>query len=364
MDVKAYTYDIVKTFKTTYEYVANEMQISHNDASTGIYSDWHLEGSVYTHTMMVLSHMQGLVDQLPERKKELLIAALLHDVGKIGVRELVEEKQKFTFYGHANMSTFFATTMIQALDPTLTDEQKVFILRVINYHQIFFQLTDELSDKGYNRFKEKFNTTAGFELIKALKILRTADFAGRIARFDDGTNTQRLKQLCVELGALEPSLPVRDKNAPTAVIMVGVPCSGKSTYAAKYYPTYTNISRDAQVMKHAEEGMTYSEAWKVADHAEVDIRCAAELSATIVLRYDLVIDKTNLTHKSRKNLVTRLTNAGYNTLLVVLLPSPQEVDKRTTARTEKCIPVHVVDNMILSFQMPFEDEGEVKYVFS
>ncbi len=144
------------------------MRISHNDPSLNIYSNWHLEGSIYTHTMMVLSHMQYLCKQMPSRQKELLIVALLHDIGKIVTKELKDE-EKFTFYGHANVSSFLASGILSVLDPTLSHEQKIFILRLINYHQIFFQLTDDMSDKAYQRFKAKFNTPEGYELVQALK---------------------------------------------------------------------------------------------------------------------------------------------------------------------------------------------------
>lgn len=361
MNTKEYTYNLVKTFQTNYASLVADMQISHNESPLGIYSNWHLEGSIYTHTMMVLAQMQDLVCKMPTRSKELLIAALLHDIGKVKTRKVLEDK--VTFYDHANVSTFLAIDIISSLDPTLTNEQKVFILRLINYHQVFFQLTDDMTDKGYSRFKAKFNTPIGFELVQALKLHRIADFAGRIAKFEDGTQTQRLDQLYEELAYAQPK-PKRIKELPHAIIMVGVPCSGKSTYIKNNYANYISISRDEQIMKYATKNMTYTDAWNIADQTQVDIDYETLLHSTIAAKKDLVIDKTNLTYKGRKKLLNLFRNAGYQTTIVVLLTQPFLIQQHTEKRIEKRVPSSAFNNMVASFQLPFEDEGETKYVFS
>ncbi len=88
---------------------------------------------------------------------------------------------------------------------------------------------------------------------------------GRIAKQKDRTQTLRLDQLCAELAQAQPAKVQTDLGSPTAIVMVGVPCSGKSTYVKTEYSNYTLISRDAQVMACVKDEVTYNEAWKIVN---------------------------------------------------------------------------------------------------
>lgn len=59
---------------------------------------WHLEGSVWEHTMMVLDEAEKFDIDV------LMYAALLHDIGKIYTRFEKHEKKRVAFFGHENFS--------------------------------------------------------------------------------------------------------------------------------------------------------------------------------------------------------------------------------------------------------------------
>lgn len=68
--------------------------------------DFHPEGDVFVHTMLLLSHMQA-------PSETLAYGALLHDVAKpVCVRQ---EEKRITFYGHTEKGAEMATEMLKRL---------------------------------------------------------------------------------------------------------------------------------------------------------------------------------------------------------------------------------------------------------
>ena len=136
MTATEYTHQIVKTFITRYPSAYKSMHhVSHNEST--FLSDWHLEGTIWTHTMMVVSEMRRLLDPI-NYSRPLLLAALLHDIGKVYTQDINNDKSKVTFYGHPGMSTLIARGILDTIDPSLTREQIIHTLRLINYHQLLF----------------------------------------------------------------------------------------------------------------------------------------------------------------------------------------------------------------------------------
>ena len=53
--------------------------------------EWHPEGEVFTHTMLVLDRAHELIDDLPYAKQvTVMLAALAHDFGKPATTEFIE----------------------------------------------------------------------------------------------------------------------------------------------------------------------------------------------------------------------------------------------------------------------------------
>lgn len=98
-------------------------------------SPYHLEGDVYTHTMMVVSvAVKKFYLNLRERDaKCLLWACLLHDVGKPEAR-FERDDGKVVFKGHEYASAAFATEFLNENDLGLYDEDELNILFAIITH--------------------------------------------------------------------------------------------------------------------------------------------------------------------------------------------------------------------------------------
>lgn len=359
MDIRTYAHNVISAFINNQSDMHSAMlEVQHTTPEFP--SSWHLEGSVWTHTMMVVSHMLRIINNSnPKNAKALVLAALMHDIGKIVCQEFNEEKQKITFYGHSGVSTFSAYEVLSQLDPELSLTTQLYVMRLVNGHQIPFVFTDDMTTNAYRKVKAKFADDLQF--LDDLMLLRQADTAGRISISEGGTDIDRMNLMRDEIADEQCDEQEFDwTDAPHAIILVGLPGSGKTTIAERDYSDYTLVSRDACVMELG-GGLHYDHAWKTVDQAKVDKHFEKIFNNAINRRENLVIDRTNLTYKGRKKFITRLKKANYAVTIKVVLTSLSTILARNENRIGKTIPTNVILNMMKSFEMPFASEGTVIY---
>lgn len=364
MFLNEFSHTLLKQFQLRFPDIVREMKASdHNDTDNGFFSEWHCEGDVWTHTMMVYSHAVEYVRTSPNtgKWKELLVAALLHDIGKPATREWKEEKQKIVFYGHSGVSTLMAVDVLNELD--IVDLDVIFTLELINYHQILFTAGHDAKQKVFDKLFEKFDTVKGAILLEYINILRSLDYAGNIALAQDNVDHKKVWNVIKQLGAgtIDADEYAEMQNKPVMFMPVGIPGCGKSTFFKEKFPHATVVSRDDCVMEHA-PGMTYDEAWKAVDQQHVDQLFNQRLREAIIAREDFVLDRTNLTHKGRMKFINQVSKHFYVHIFVIMLPL-DVVESRNANREGKVIPKHVIENMMRSLELPFPNEAEaVSYI--
>lgn len=147
-------------------------------------------------------------------------------------------------------------------------------------------------------------------------------------------------------------------------VLVGPPGVGKSTWVEKEFQGECTIIGSDAILEAiaAEEGKTYNEVFekyiKVADKMMWQ-----EFDSVVSNNcYPIVIDRTNMSIKSRSKIFERLKNFhrghGYTIEAVVFaIPEKKEWDRRLASRPGKTIPDFVIKNMVTSFQMPTVQEG-------
>lgn len=147
------------------------------------------------------------------------------------------------------------------------------------------------------------------------------------------------------------------------IYLVGLPCSGKSTYQKEKYPEAVIVSNDLIVEEIAAKvGKTYDQLWGTVPFSQIREKTkeifnkACEENVSII-----VIDNTNMTIKTRKN----FRHPDYETECVVFNTDLNECLKRNSLRskTGKTIPMQAYEDMIKKYQAPSEEEGFSKITY-
>ena len=147
-------------------------------------------------------------------------------------------------------------------------------------------------------------------------------------------------------------------SKPICFTLVGVPGSGKSTWAnlMNAQNGYVHVSTDAWVEREAERvGKTYSEIFneympKAVEMMTIQVVNAREKGLSIIW------DQTSTTAISRAKKFNMLQD--YKHIAVVLETPPLSVlNERLTSRPGEIIPPDVVCKMIENLEYPTKDEG-------
>lgn len=145
---------------------------------------------------------------------------------------------------------------------------------------------------------------------------------------------------------------------PKLYVLVGVPGSGKSTWAANqtWARDCIYISTDHHVEEHARQlGKSYSEVFKDFMPEAVNLMTQDAIAARTAGR-DIVWDQTSTTRTSRARKFRMLPDY-YKIAVVFATPDLEELDRRLKSRPGKHIPRKVMQQMIRGFEMPTKEEG-------
>lgn len=299
-------------FMETFPDIVEAMKQCEHDSS------YHMEGSVWTHTMMVYSYIKGAHPD----NTVLLLAALLHDVGKPFVKTITDEG-KTRFSGHEGYSTFFARDILEELKipkPLMLD-----VLRVISLHGVNIS---QLPNTPY------------------LSMFRKADAGGRISNKSlEDYQPRRFHRLWKN--------PVH-----TVTILIGLPACGKSTYASKFQSV---ISRDNCLLEYFPSN-SYNEAY-AKSNANDESRAAfnayfeSYIHSIASKQVDTIIDMTMLSLSSRRSMMAKFPKARFKA--VVFLPTLNTIYSRNTIRSKagKTLSPEAYKQMMTKFVMPVFEEG-------
>lgn len=145
---------------------------------------------------------------------------------------------------------------------------------------------------------------------------------------------------------------------PKCYQLVGVPASGKSTWAnaQDWVIACRYVSTDKWIETFAQEqGKTYSEVFD--EHMPKAVKLMMkEVEVAKSLGKDIIWDQTSTTVASRKRKFNVLPD--YEHIAVVFkTPERDELTRRLLSRPGKTIPDQVMRGMIRNFQQPSMEEG-------
>lgn len=158
----------------------------------------------------------------------------------------------------------------------------------------------------------------------------------------------------------------KSPDTPVMIMMVGLPASGKSTYAKslaisradkKYIPKI-HSSDDLR------EEFFGSEATQ-GDNSVLFAELHKRIKADLIAGNDIVYDATNIKKKLRKQFLSELKNIPCTPICICMMTSYKTCLENNEKR-DRQVPKEVIKRMWTNWQPPHYNEGfkEIKYVFS
>ncbi len=168
--------------------------------------EWHPEGDVWIHTLMVVDEARPLIEDVDRaRKNTIMLGALLHDVGKPGTTKF--EDGRIRSKGHEAAGVEPATKMLDRFNVHSMDgfDVRHHVLGIVAYHLApgsWHKAPTPVGDGAFRRLAAKVD-------LELLARVATADCRGRTGHFDCSATdwfVARARALGVEHAAPAPLL--------------------------------------------------------------------------------------------------------------------------------------------------------------
>ena len=328
-------FELVTWFQKEYpELVKSMHESSHHNVGVD-FNPYHLEGDVWTHTMMVCKQAENM-------PYEVQIAALLHDIGKPSTRKLNPKNGRVAFFNHDAVSAFMSLEILNREELGLDNKQKADIFNLIALHTQVYKLG-----------AKKLAAIGNINLVGNLLLLGKADHEGRF-HSHEGAEIPTFDEM---LGEYQASRYI--DVSKEVHILCGLPASGKSTWAISDNNIPTVISRDAFI-EFWGKGSTYNEKWKSVNQRAVD-NCIADHFKQCSSDERVIVDMTHMSKKSRKRSLSHF-GIDYKKICHVFLTDLPTINLRNSQRHGKFIVEDVYKRMMESFYPPtLEEFDEIIY---
>lgn len=332
---------------------------------------WHGEGDVWTHTCMVCEALVNLDEYRKmdtDSRRILLLAALLHDIGKIRATRM--ENNRLISPGHARLSAQLAREILwrdYGLCGTQWKQQlREAVCQLVQYHSLPPHAIDQPDGKlRLMRAASNGKLVRGMT-VRMLCTLAKADILGRIC--PDRNELLGQVELCREL-ALEAECldepypfptdhtaftflngqnsvadyPAYDSNWGEVVLMSGLPGTGKDTWIGQHLSEMPVVSLDRI---RAERKISPSD-----DQGRVVQLAIEEAKQFLRSKTPFVWNATNLSPMIRSRLVGLVTGYGGRVRIVYLETEWEEQLCRNRQRQES-VPEKAIIHMLKTIAPP------------
>jgi tRNA nucleotidyltransferase (CCA-adding enzyme) len=169
--------------------------------------EWHPEGDVFVHTLLVCDRARELIDDLDySRKVTLMLSALCHDFGKPSTTEFVEGRTRSRGHDEAGVEptlAFLDRLKLFTLEGYHVRAQVVALVREHLKPGEFYHARDEVTDGAFRRLARRCELELLYRVARADSLGRNAPWVPREKWFDAKAQEwfiARARELSLEKG--------------------------------------------------------------------------------------------------------------------------------------------------------------------
>jgi tRNA nucleotidyltransferase (CCA-adding enzyme) len=167
--------------------------------------DWHPEGDVFTHTLLVCDRARELVDDLDyQRRVTVMLAALCHDFGKPSTTEFVEGRIRSRGHEEAGVQptlSFLDRLRVFTLEGYDVRAQTVALVADHLKPGEFYRTRGEVTDGAFRRLARRCELELLYRVAKADSLGRNAPWVPRERWFTSDAQEwfiERARELAIE----------------------------------------------------------------------------------------------------------------------------------------------------------------------
>ena len=138
------------------------------------------------------------------------------------------------------------------------------------------------------------------------------------------------------------------------IMLVGIPASGKDTWANEY------VKKSPNTVIHSSDDIReelYGDAAIQSSPAQVFDLMRSRTFADLWSGKDVIYNATNIKYKDRKSILSQVKKIPNVLCYCKIFVAPVKVCKERNAKRDRVVPDFVYDRMLRSFQVPFYNEG-------
>ncbi|QOY54001.1 AAA family ATPase [Candidatus Sulfurimonas marisnigri] len=359
---------MIKWFLKTYpEYVKMMRECTYHNGDN-LLNYHHLEGDIWSHTVM--SYNNGINNNVSE---EVLWALLLHDIGRVHTKKIDTVKNRVHFGDFEGVSCFVALEILEKAK--VSKNNIIRILKIISFQYTIIDYI-KYDTPSKNELLSMFKYEE--ECLKDLSEYVKCDLFGRI--IDESKrkyyNINKVNEFILYSDTIINTEKTQSTKNNTVYILVGPPCSRKSTWVESMLDEHIVVNRDACVekigKKYGKKGYDDSydlmkknkDVKKEVDNLDESIENCAKNS----VNKDIIIDNPNLKIKNRKEWIDAFCRT--HTIKVVLFLTPFNdlliCSKKRSVSSGKTISKQNTINKLMTLAFPLLSEGidSIEYVFN
>ena len=175
--------------------------------------EWHPEGDVFIHTLLVVDRAREMIDELPyARQVTVMLAALAHDFGKPPTTQFLEGRWRSRGHEEAGVeptTRFLDRLNVHTIDGYDVRPQVVALVREHLKPGEFYKKRDEVGEGAFRRLARRCEPDLLYRVAKADSLGRNADWVPREQWYGSEAQewfVQRAKELDVEQRPPDPLL--------------------------------------------------------------------------------------------------------------------------------------------------------------